>query len=133
MSKTIAPPLDFDLDLKTRSQLVRFLTSSSCSLSPTMALQLGAGDGFNRDLGDQDGKLTFAEAVTQINGQKLIGPERRHLNSDRPVGDVTIRDLTWTLWATKLNSMQYADVMVNHKLNATQDFPLPLVCAGEVQ
>ena len=58
-----------------------------------MALQLGAGDGFNRDLGDQDGKLTFAEAVVQVNGQKLIGPERRPLKSDRPVGDVTIGDL----------------------------------------
>ena len=56
-----------------------------------MALQLGAGDGFNRDLGDQDGKLTFAEAVVQVNGQKLIGPERRPLKSDRPVGDVTMR------------------------------------------
>ena len=88
-----------------------------------MALQLGAGDGFNRDLGDQDGKLTFAEAVVQVNGQKLIGPERRPLKSDRPVGDVTIGDLP----LRNMDSMghkveQYADVIVNHKLNVTQDF-----------
>ena len=100
-----------------------------------MALQLGAGDGFNRDLGDQDGKLTFAEAVVQVNGQKLIGPERRPLKSDRPVGDVTIGDLP----LRNMDSMghkveQYADVIVNHKLNVTQDFldnTLYRLCAQE--
>ena len=77
----ILPLLGFAL--KSDPALIRFLTSSLCSLSPTMALQLGAGDGFNRDLGDHDGKLTFAEAVVQVNGQKLIGPERRPYWSQR--------------------------------------------------
>ena len=35
-------------------------------------LELGAGDGFNRDLGGQDGALTFAEAFTSHSSVLLI-------------------------------------------------------------
>ena len=36
-------------------------------------LELGRSGGFNRDLGGQDGALTFAEALGQVNCQKLVG------------------------------------------------------------
>ena len=98
--------------------------SSSLFLCVHMAdLELGRGDGFNRDLGGQDGALTFAEALGQVNCQKLVGPEKRHFKSDRPCGDVCLGDLP----LRNMDSMggkveQYADIVLNHKCNATQEF-----------
>ena len=53
-------------------------------------LELGRDDGFNRDLGGQDGVLIFAEALDQVICQKLVEPEKRHFKSDRPCGDVCL-------------------------------------------
>ena len=43
-----------------------------------------------RELGGQDGELTFDEAVGQVAGQKLKGQETRPIKCDRPVGTVSV-------------------------------------------
>ena len=42
--------------------------------------------GLVRELGGQDGELTFDEAVGQVAGQKLKGPETRPIKCDRRNG-----------------------------------------------
>ena len=46
--------------------------------------------GLVRELGGQDGDLTFDEAVGQVAGQDFKGPEARPIKCDRPVGTVPV-------------------------------------------
>ncbi|CAE7776876.1 unnamed protein product [Symbiodinium sp. CCMP2592] len=75
---------------------------------------------FRVDEGGQDGSMNFDEAVGQVNGMKLQGPERRPLRSDRTTGEVTIGDLPvrhLDSTATKLE--QFADAIMHHPLEVT--------------
>ena len=68
------------------SQRSRLCNLALLAAIPTMA-------SFRVDEGGQDGSINFDEAVGQVNGMKLQGPERRPLRSDRTTGEVTIGDL----------------------------------------
>ena len=68
------------------SQRSRLCNLALLAAIPTMA-------SFRVDEGGQDGSINFDEAVGQVNGMKLQGPERRSLRSDRTTGEVTIGDL----------------------------------------
>ena len=95
------------------SQRVRLYNLALLAAIPTMA-------SFRVDEGGQDGSINFDEAVGQVNGMKLQGPERRPLRSDRTTGEVTIGDLPvrhLDSSATKLE--QFADAIMHHPLEVT--------------
>eukprot|EP00438_Fugacium_kawagutii_P036447 Skav213608 [mRNA] locus=scaffold1971:113239:115468:+ [translate_table: standard] len=80
-------------------------------------------DSWNRENGEKHGALTFEEACVQVNGQKLNGPLRKPLKSDRPVGDITLGDLpVRNLCVTGGKLEQFADVILNIPVDASAAF-----------
>lgn len=80
-------------------------------------------DSWNRENGENDGALTFEEACVQVNEQKLNGPLRKPLRSDRPVGDITLGDLpVRNLHLTGGKFEQFADAVLNVAVDASVAF-----------
>ena len=79
---------------------------------------------FEYDMGGQDGALTFDEAVNQVAGCKLTGPESRPMKSDRPPGDISIKDLPIRFLDPQVGSKleQFCDVIPNHPGTISQQF-----------
>ena len=80
-------------------------------------------DSWNREMGENDGAMTFEEACVHVNGQKLNGPLRKPLKSDRPLGDISLGDLpvrNLTINGNKLE--QFADIILNVPLDASASF-----------
>ena len=74
-------------------------------------------------MGENDGAMTFEEACVHVNGQKLNGPLRKPLKSDRPLGDISLGDLpvrNLTINGNKLE--QFADIILNVPLDASASF-----------
>ena len=79
--------------------------------------------GLVRELGGQDGALTFDEAVGQVSGPKLKGPETRPIKSDRPVGNVSVGDLPVRFLDANSGKLeQFCDAVQHVKFNMTQEF-----------
>ena len=80
-------------------------------------------DGFNRENGEQDGAITFEEALVHVNGLKLNGPIPKPLKSDRAPGDVNIGDLPLRdMSDTGGKIEQFLDVNLTVVLDPTQAF-----------
>ena len=79
---------------------------------------------FEYDMAGQDGALTFDEAVNQVAGCKLTGPESRPMKSDRPRGDISIKDLPIRFLDPQVGSKleQFCDVIPNHPGTILQQF-----------
>ena len=78
--------------------------------------------GLVRELGGQDGALTFDEAVGHVNGLKLRGPETRPVKTDRPVGKITVGDLPIRFLDSISGKVeQFCDAVQHVRWNMTQD------------
>ena len=72
-------------------------------------------ESFRHQLGERDGILSYEEAIVQVSGQRLLGPQQKPLKSNRPKGDVCLIDLPIRdLHSHGGKLEQFVDIIQNH-------------------
>ena len=72
-------------------------------------------ESFRRQLGERDGTLSYEEAIVQVTGQRLLGPQQKPFKSNRPIGDVCLIDLPIRDMDAQGGKVeQFVDIIQNH-------------------
>ena len=72
-------------------------------------------ESFRHQRGERDGILSYEEAIVQVSGQRLLGPQQKPLKSNRPKGDVCLIDLPIRdLHSHGGKLEQFVDIIQNH-------------------